>query len=505
MPTTPVPDPAASASPVFQNRKKWLAQQLGLAALSGAAGVFCFAPFEGFWLAPLVWLALFWLLRRAETPRQGMLTGFAFGLAFFLGGVSWIYVSLSIFGGMPWWLAGPATLLFCATAAAHPALAAWVFKRWQPQAFWRQAVFFAALLAATDWVRSWIFTGFPWLSIGYSQAPPSPLAGFAPLIGVFGLSLLVSLSGAALLRWRSGLALLALLLATGAALRQIAWTQPDGAPFSVALIQGNIPQDMKFQPEAFIRTLTLYRDLIAEHPAQLVLLPETALPTFLDRLPPDYLDELKALASSQGGDLIVGTISGEPGGNYYNSAISLGASPLQIYSKSHLVPFGESIPAGFAWLMAYANIPMSSFSAGPARQAPMALGGRNIAVNICYEDVFGDEIIRALPQAGLLANLSNTAWFGRSLAQPQHLQIAQMRSAETGRPMLRATNTGMTAIIDQRGELQAALPPFETGVLQGRISVYRGQTPFGQFGNQPFLALLAFSLLLTHWPLRRPA
>ena len=155
--------------------------------------------------------------------------------------------------------------------------------------------------------------------------------------------------------------------------------------------------------------------------------------------------------------MIAGTLTGGSSA-YYNSAISLGASPLQVYSKSHLVPFGEFIPPGFAWFMAYASIPMSSFSRGPAQQAPLAVAERRVAVNICYEDVFGEEIIRALPQAGILANLSNTAWFGRSLAQPQHLQIARMRAVETGRPMLRATNTGMTAIVDARGEISASCP-----------------------------------------------
>jgi len=467
----------------------------GLAALTGAAGILCFAPLELFWLAPAVWAVFFALLRRAESPRQGLLTGLAFGLGFFLCGVSWVYVSLSVFGGMPWWLAGPAAFLFCTVMALFPMAAGWAFKRWQPAGFWPQALLFAALLAAGDWVRSWLFTGFPWLTIGYSQTPPSPLAGFAPLLGVFGLSALVALSGALLLRWRIGLTALALLAIVGFGLRQVAWTQPDGEPISVALIQGNIPQEMKFRPEAFIRTLNLYRDLIEANPAQLTLLPETAFPVFLDQLPEDYIDALKTLAQRQQGDIIVGTLTGD-GNAYYNSAASLGTSPLQVYSKSHLVPYGEFIPPGFAWFMAYANIPASSFSRGPEKQAPLAVAGQRVAANICYEDVFGSEIIRALPEAGILANLSNTAWFGRSLAQPQHLQIARMRALETGRPMLRATNTGMTAIVAPDGTLQSALPPFTTGVLTGQISAYRGLTPYGRYGDWPALGLIGAMLLL---------
>ena len=469
--------------------------RLALAALLGALGVLCFAPFELFWLAPAVWAGFFALLLRADTPRQGLLTGLSFGLGFFLCGVSWVYVSLSVFGGMPWWLAGPAAFLFCTVMALFPMAAGWAFKRWQPDSLWRQALLFAALLAAGDWVRSWLFTGFPWLALGYSQTPPSPLAGFAPLLGVFGLSALLALCAALLLRWRIGLATLAVLCATGYGLRQIAWTTPQGAPISVALIQGNIPQEMKFRPEAFIRTLNLYRDLIDANPAQLTLLPETAFPVFLDQLPEAFIDALKGLASREQGDLILGTLTGD-NNTYYNSAVSIGASPLQVYSKNHLVPYGEFIPPGFAWFMAYANIPASSFSRGPEKQAPLAVAGQLVAANICYEDVFGSEIIRALPEAGILANLSNTAWFGDSLAQPQHLQIARMRALETGRPMLRATNTGMTAIVNADGNVQATLPPFTTGVLKGTVQAHGGMTPYGRLGDWPAVTLIGAMLLL---------
>jgi len=477
-------------------------QRFGLAALIGATGVLCFAPAGLFWLAPLIWFGLFALLRRAASPKEALLTGLGFGLGFFLTGVSWVYVSLSVFGGMPWWLAGIAAFLFCGVMALFPMLASGIFKRWQPEHFWQQALFFAALIAAADWLRSWIFTGFPWLAVGYSQAPPSPLAGFAPLFGVHGLSLLIALSGALLLRWRVGLVCIAMSAGIGFGLQQVAWTTPVGQPISVALIQGNIPQEMKFRPEAFIHTLNLYRELVENNPAQLTLLPETALPAFFDQLPPSYIDSLKAAAQANGGDLILGTLTGE-GDRYWNSAISIGSSPLQVYSKTHLVPFGETIPVGFSWFMDIASIPMSSFSRGPDVQPPLAVAGRQVAVNICYEDVFGEEIIRALPQAGILANLSNTAWFGHSLAQPQHLQIARMRASETGRPMLRATNTGMTAVITANGSLQAVLPAFTQGVLKTEVRAYQGMTPYARFGNLGFLVLAGLCLLASQWPRRR--
>ncbi len=466
-----------------------------IAATIGVAGVACFAPFGLFWLAPLIWLGFFQLLRDAGSVRQATLSGLAFGLGFFLTGVSWVYVSLSVFGGMPWWLAGTAAFLFCTVMALFPMLAGTAFKRWQPATLWQQALLFAALIAAVDWLKSWIFTGFPWLTVGYSQAAPSPLAGYAPLLGVHGLSLLVALSGALLVRWRSGLVFITLLILSGLGLRQVPWTTPVGEAISVALIQGNIPQEMKFRPEAFIRTLDLYRELIEQNPAQLTLLPETAIPAFFDQLPPSYIDALKSAAQQHGGDLILGTLTGA-GERYFNSAVSLGQSPLQVYSKSHLVPFGETIPAGFSWFMSLASIPMSSFSRGPETQPALAVAGQNVAVNICYEDVFGEEIIRALPQAGILANLSNTAWFGHSLAQPQHLQIAQMRASETGRPMLRATNTGMTAIVDARGNVQSVLEPFTTAVLHGKVHAYAGLTPYARFGNWLALGLMAGMLLI---------
>lgn len=459
-----------------------------LAAALGAAGVLAYAPFDLFWLAPLIWLGLFLLLRAASSVRQAALTGFAFGLGFFLCGVSWVYVSLSVFGGMPWWLAGIAAFLFCTVMALFPLLAGAAFKRWQPTGDWRQAVFFAVLITLADWLRSWIFTGFPWLAAGYSQTPPSPLAGFAPLLGVHGLSLLVVLAGTLLIcRWRGALVVV-ILLAAGFGLRQAAWTTPDGEPIRVALIQGNVPQEMKFRPEALIRTLNLYRELIESHPAQLTLLPETAIPIFFEQLPQEYVDALKSAAARQGGDLILGTLTGD-NERYWNSALSIGASPLQIYSKTHLVPFGETIPPGFSWFMRLATIPMSSFARGPEKQPPLAVAGRQVAVNICYEDAFGEELIGALPQAGILANLSNTAWFGRSLAQPQHLQIARLRALETGRPMLRATNTGMTAVIAPNGHVMASLEPFTQGVLRTEVTAYRGLTPYARFGNLPALAI----------------
>lgn len=485
--------------------------------LLGAAGVLAFAPLGWF---PVNWLSLgglFGLLSAEATnpgsSRRGAVIAGTYGFGLFLAGVSWVYVSLSVFGGMPAWLAGLATVLFCLVLALFTALAGALFVRFAAPAWFRRALLFAGLWTLTEWLRTWAFTGFPWLAAGYSQAPPSPLAGFAALLGLHGVSLFSALIGALVcevvrrwlstescsardwLRWCPAVPLLAtaVVLGSGGLLREIRWTQTTGEPLSVALLQGNVAQEMKWRPEHFVDSLRAYYRLALENPAQLTVLPETALPAFLDQVPAEYLDALRQLALRHHGDLLFG-IAIADGRQYFNAALSLGAGGQQRYSKRHLVPFGEFVPPGFAWFMAMANIPMSDFTAGAQAQAPMRLGGQNVAVNICYEDAFGEEIIGALPAATLLVNISNVAWFGDSLAPAQHLQIAQMRALETGRMMLRATNTGMTAIVDVDGHVQSVLPPFTRGALVGEVRGYSGATPYVRWGNWPAV-LLAFLLI----------
>jgi len=473
-----------------------------LSLAAGGLAVLAYAPFEQFWLLPLLLALQFHLLGQTRGWRQAARQGFAFGLGVFLGGVSWVYVSLSLFGGMPWPLAALATLLFCAYLALFPALVGGLFRAFLPASVWRQGLLFAGLWALADLLRGWLFSGFPWLALGYSQAPPSPLSGYAPLLGVYGLTFLLAWLATLPRAGRAGWGAALVLLAVGWGLQQQTWTEPQGEPISVALVQGNVAQDLKWQPERFAATLLHYRQLVTEHPAQLTVLPETAFPAFLDYLPQDYLTELKALAVDHGGDLLFGIPTGE-GESYWNSAVSLGQSPTQTYSKVHLVPFGEFIPPGFAWFLQMAHIPMSSFSAGELAQAPLQLAGQQVAVNICYEDLFGRELLSAVPQAGLLVNMSNTAWFGRSLAQAQHLQIARLRALEAGRPMLRATNTGMTAVVGPDGQVRAALEPFATGVLEAKVQAYQGITPYVRWGDIPSLLLALLSVLAAVFPARR--
>lgn len=465
----------------------WLAILLGVASVPG------FAPFGLFPLPVLSLALLFWAWRRAVTPRAAVWLGFCWGLGFFLAGVSWVYVSLHDVGGMFAPVAIAATLLFCAYLALFPALAGYTFHRVRGTGFWRDAFLLAGLWALAEWLRGWLFTGFPWLALGYSQTPPSPLSGYAAVIGVYGIGFLLAMIAAMLAldrQRRAGWLAIVAILGGGHLLRGMDWTAPTGAPFSVSLLQGNVPQSLKWDPERLPLSIDTYTRLALDHPADLTVLPETAIPLFFDQMP---RETLKLLANH--GNVLLGMAVRHRDGGYVNGAIAIsGAVPpaptfrTQSYAKHHLVPFGEYAPPGFAWFFDLARIPMADFSAGPPAQAPLEISGQQIAPNICYEDLFGEEVIRSLPQATLLINLSNTAWFGDSLAQPQHLQIARLRAMETGRMMLRATNTGITAAIAPDGRVLGRLPAFTTGALSFEAQGYAGATPFVRWGNT--LALL---------------
>ena len=468
------------------------------------AAVLCFAPFELYLLAPPLLFGLFLLLGRAEDGRSAALAGATFGGGLMLAGASWIYVSLHDVGGMPAPVAALAVLALALVVAVFPAVSGWLFWRlgqhWQARhgqspGPLRRALWFAVLFALADWWRTWFLTGFPWLLLGYTQAPPSPLAAWGAILGVHGLGLLLLLTSALWCRWRVGLPASLLFWGVAFLLSGISWTVPDGVPLRYSLVQGNVAQDLKFQPDRLFATLNRYREMANAANGQLVVLPETALPVFVDQLDEDYLDGLTAGVRARGGDLLVGVVSAD-GRRYFNSALSLGASPSQIYRKTHLVPFGEFIPPGFRWFVEMANIPLGEFARGDAVQPPLALAGTRVAVNICYEDVFGEELRAAAGGAGVMVNLTNTAWFGHSLAQPQHLQMARLRAVEAGRPLLRATNTGVTAAIDAQGRLLGVLPEFSLAILQGEVQPMQGQTPYLRFGNLGFFLLAGVLMLL---------
>lgn len=470
-----------------------------VAFCSGAMTIFGYAPFY-FYPLPIVALAvLFYCLQKAGSSKQATLIAYAFGLGFFCTGVSWIYVSLHDFGGMPWWFAGFATFTFCAFLALFTAAAGWLTYRTQ-KILIAGPIFWVLL----EWIRSWIFTGFPWLNVGYSQVPYSSLAGFAPVVGIYGVSLFVAFVASLLVLMANKSsrkpAVLAFVVVwiSGSVLKQIEWSQPAGAPISVALVQGNVPQEMKWQPEIAQQTLDDYLALARQSSAKLIVLPEAALPELLEQLPPDYLNQLRAHGKDHQSDILVGMLESDQG-QYFNSMLSYGSSPTQTYRKSHLVPFGEFIPfkVVFGWIYRdWLNMPISDLSSGTLNQRPLAIAGQQVAVNICYEDVFGEEIIRQLPQATLLVNASNMAWFGNSWSADQHLQMSQTRALETGRMMLRATNTGATAIIDTHGHVLQVLPHFVRDTLESTVQGYSGTTPYVRWGNWPAIVFILISVIL---------
>ena len=484
-----------------------------LASMLGAFAVLGFAPFYIFPAPIIALVGLIMLWAKTESAKTRFKLGFCFGLGLYCVGIYWIYISLHTFGGMPWWFAGFCTFCLCAFMALFPALVGWFTTR-----FGSLIISAPILWGLSDWVRSWIFTGFPWLTMGYSQVPHSPLAGYMPIVGVYGVSVITVFIAAIIGIWfarrspsliwqRNAIVVVMLTIIAGGMLKIVEWTSPIGKPISVALLQGNIAQDEKWSPEVAQATIDQYMQMIIASKAQLIVTPETALPVISSQLDASVIAALGAKAKQNGGNLIVGMVEDKAKSNkktddYFNSAISVGSAPTQTYAKNHLVPFGEFIPLKqvFGWIYRdYLNIPLSDLSRGGTQQTPMNLVGQKIAVNICYEDVFGEEIIRQLPAATILVNMTNDAWYGQSYAADQHLQFSQARALETGRMMLRATNTGATAAIDQHGYVIAHAPHFTKTTLNLLAQGYAGSTPYVYWGNWPFIVFCFSALAYLLW------
>jgi len=493
---------------------------LAVAFVLGAVTVTGYAPFYLSLLPVITVAGLCCLWHGARTPRAAAAMGYAFGLGWFLFGVSWVYVSMHDFGGMPVAAAAVTTLLFCAFLALFPAAVGYACGRWIAAPAARYGLLVPAVWALTEWTRGWIFTGFPWLALGYSQVPGSPLAGYAPVLGIHGVTLATAASAGLLVSGWLGSAgkarfrvilhpssfILLALWAGGWGLKQVEWTQPAGAPITVTLLQGNIPQDLKWREDRVQATLKTYSALAGKSSSRLIILPETALPLFLGDVPKDYLSVLAEHARANGGDILIGVPERQPNGEYFNSVVSFGSAATQTYRKSHLVPFGEFIPLRRAleWIVVgIFRVPLQDFSRGGEDQRPLEVAGQRVAVNICYEDAFGEEIIRQLPAATLLVNVSNVAWFGRSIAPSQHLQISQARALETGRYMLRATNTGVTAVIGPDGRVLGGAPEFEMAAVTHAVQGYEGATPYVRMGNSAALALCALLLAAYAWAWQR--
>lgn len=494
-----------------------------VALLAGLAYPLTLAPYHLGWLMPVL-LAVPVRLSIGASPRRAFATGYVWALTGFAASFYWTYLSLHDIAGLPALLAAPLTLLLPAWLALFPALALALAARWarrsgRPTGTWLLA--FPLLMTLADWLRGWVITGFPWGALGYTQVPDGPLAGYLPVTGIFGLSWMVALTAAVLawLLWlrqtgntrpqRRPIALTVLLVAAlwsgGVALKQREWTHPVGKPLTVSLAQGAIPQSLKWDPDAFGLTLRVYAEQVAAARGRLIILPETAFPLMYDEMPAQYVNALRDMAAAKGAELVTGAPTRLADGRYFNSVVSV-TGREQRYSKDHLVPFGEFIPLPWltGWLYRFMDIPLSGFTPGGTQQAPLTLAGERVAFNVCYEDSFGEELIGPAREATLLANVSNMAWFGNSNAAWQHLQLAQTRALETGRPMVRATNTGLTAAIDHRGQVLAEIPQFTRGVLEVTVQPRSGLTPYMRWGNLPVvLAALAGLALWWGWTRRQ--
>lgn len=541
-----------SASAAQAARARALPRWHYLVALAaGALNTLSFAPTpHGGWLELAVFVFLFAWLTRTTGWRSAALTGGAFGFGNFVTGVWWLYVSMHFYGGMPAPLAGTALMLFSLYLALYPALAAgvWSFcagharngKATDDVPFsptWHGALAFASAWAVGEWLRGTVFTGFPWLASGYAQVD-GPFAGFAPLAGVYGVGWVLALAAALIVQalipllplvgtlrgsrasvatspdaaarrvhaaqaaLPGGIALA--LVAAGLLLPLATWTVPANAPLAVRLLQGDVKQEMKFEEAGVRAAIDQYQQMITSKPADLIVTPETAIPVLAQQLPLPFATAVRNFADSTGSAILFGAIGGSvtPEGrvvDYTNSlfGVTPGTRDVYRYDKHHLVPFGEFVPWGFRWFVNLMNIPLGDFARGGPVQKPFVVHNQPVAIDICYEDIFGEEIARTLREndtpAGVLINSTNLAWFGDTIALDQHLQIARMRSLETGRPMLRATNTGMTAAIDANGKVLGKLTPYTIGSLDLTVQGTAGRTPYVTSGNN---TVLAVSLLL---------
>jgi apolipoprotein N-acyltransferase len=478
-----------------------------LSIVAGAVLPLAFAPYEQLWLAPLSYAVLLYLWSDA-TPKRALGLSFAYGCASFGIGTYWTYIAVRIIGQAPVFVGVALTVGLTVVLAGFVALAGWLAVRaFRTRGAVAWLLTLPALFVLTEWLRGWLFTGFGWLAAGYSQTD-SWLMGYAPLAGVHAMSWGVLVTAGGLLTlWRgtnreraAAAVVVAAVWLGGLALSGQEFTAARERPLEVALAQGAIAQTNKYEPEQLLPTLQLYAELTRQSDgADLIVWPEAAIPTLIEYVG-DYIDGVQRLAKQQGSTLLLGALRLPPGEesveSFQNVVLAL-TDERQIYIKRHLVPFGEYFPVPDfvrTW-MRMMTLPTGDAIPGADDQPPLDVAGERIAIMICYEDVFGAEQLHYLPEATLIVNVSNDAWFGDSFAAHQHLQIARVRAAEVGRYMLRATNTGVTAVIDNQGGLVETLPQFHAGLLEQTVYGYTGSTPYARLGNYVVVMLALVALI----------
>ena len=475
-----------------------------LALAAGGLSAMSFAPFY-WWPLGMVSFAMLFCLWLMSNTRVAVMCGFAYGLGLFGVGVSWMYISIHTFGGMPPAMAGFTIFLGVCFISIYPAVCGWVqglFSNWNATV--RLTIIMPGIWILFEWLRGWLFTGFPWLSVGYAYLD-TPLSNYAPIGGVYLVGLIVLVSVGLLIAiirnltgWNGMIALLMIGIWLGGwQLNETAWTRAEGEPISVAIIQNDVPLIEKWDEEKNNQIIAEYMAKSQAHKnADLIVWPEAAIPDYIENIANTFWHEIERHPA----DFVFGVLHKDnPNGTteYYNSVAAV-SDKIMIYRKQHLVPFGEYFPLQniFGALIEMLNIPMSDFTAWTHPQLPLEAAGNKFAVSICFEDAFPNEWKNQIESAGALLNVSEDIWFGDSFAPHQRLQMARFRSRESERPMIRSSNNGLSSLINWKGGIDKLAPQFTQHVVTGSIQPRMGTTPYNIFGEKPILTLVGLLLLL---------
>lgn len=486
-----------------------------LLIISGALSVFAFAPFNHALFIIISMFGLIWVTNQLTTKKV-IIGGIFFGSAYFLSQLYWMFYSLYSVINVGLFNSSIGMLGFVIYLSFYIVISLLLFRYCSTKSVEVNYLFLLpSCWVIGEWLRGWVFTGFSWSDVAYTQTNNYMLQGLFPVLGSYGVSwfamsvigflflvlinnkILTSNQPKITKANRLAIVYFMLISVSGYYLHGILYTQKYGKPSKVALIQGNVNGAEKWDEKHFIEHLDMYSSMISRSKADIVILPETAIPMYMEYLPAHYLDDIISLAKMNGSALIIGLPRKIDNlDNYINSATVFTESGFPYYAKSHLVPFGEYIPMKDLWgrFYIFAGIPMVGFSSGKDNQAPLVIANQKIAFNICYENGFGSELIKAASDSSLMANISDMVWYGKTIAEDQHLQLSQARAMENQRYFIQDTNSGLTSVIDPFGHIEAEIPPFEQNILSTYVQGMVGQTPYQKYGNYPII-ILSFLIL----------